>query len=127
MEFAKSGKLKLVFIILICATIGGGIGSYATFYLASKFFLHGVYSGEAAKARNELSALRSLRTGEIDKAIRLLELNVWAASLFLENSKAEALKPSHSDMDDTISLVRKYESEFGLKLGSEFEGRDDDS
>lgn len=124
MTTSKKGKLKLVVIVFLCTIAGGAVGGYASFAFMKEFFLYGFYSSEVAKTTVELSALRSLRSGDIGNAIKLLELNVWGSSLTLEGSENEAPKAARQNIDEALSSIRKYETDFGIKLGSGVEVKD---
>ena len=100
----------------ICVLAGILIGVFASYTFLKSFFLYSAYSNEAAKTTIEISALRSIRSGNTEKAIEILELGVSGSTIILTGSKTSAPKSAYKNIEQAISLIRKYESDYGIKL-----------
>ena len=116
MAAPKQGRLRFISIMSICVLAGILIGVFASYTFLKSFFLYSAYSNEAAKTTIEISALRSIRSGNTEKAIEILELGVSASTMILTGSKASAPKSAYKNIEQAISLIRKYESDYGIKL-----------
>jgi len=116
MAESKHGRLKNISTVSICTMAGMLIGVFASYTFMKSFFLYSAYSNEAAKTTIEISALRSIRTGDIEKAIEILELGVRGSAITLSGSKETAPKSAHKNIEQALSVIRKYESDYDIKF-----------
>ena len=76
-------KYKLFAVSVVFLVLGGLVGGYTIFQFASLFKLDALYTGKVARTAIDVAMLDCLHQGNIEKVIRIMEMNLEFSAITL--------------------------------------------
>ena len=99
-------------LVALVAFLGGGVGGgYVAVFFTSRFFSDGWMMGNGVDTQVQVRVLESLRTGEMEKATELLEVNLDGKIISLEISEENTEKTNRA-VRKAIERAKEYRAKY---------------
>lgn len=108
-------KTKLIFTTLFGVVIGLVLGAFVTFHYVTLFYMDGFYTQEIGRSTVNVSSLINIREGNIDKAIKMLEMDIDASATTLREPDIDVSETTKDFIEKSLSYIDGYKTKYNVK------------